>query len=160
MRELAGVNYDHRFGLICCMEVLEHCLDTDIDQLLEDLDRLLAPDGAIIISVPVEIGPALVGKELMRAIAGWRRIGDYQYRDPYRWGELLRMLCARTETAIARPVHPFGDSAAYSHKGFNWRRLKLRIERRLAIRDVRFSPFDGFAGWLSSQVWFRCERLP
>jgi 2-polyprenyl-3-methyl-5-hydroxy-6-metoxy-1,4-benzoquinol methylase len=159
-RDLAGSNYDRRFGLICCMEVFEHCVDADVDYLLEDLDRLLAPGGAIIISVPIEIGPALIGKELLRAIAGRRRIGDYQYRDSYRWGELMRMACAGAATVIARPTHPFGTGAAHSHKGFNWRRLRSPIERRFVIRDVHFSPFDGFAGWLSSQVWFRCERSP
>ena len=160
MRELAASNYDRRFGLICCMEVLEHCLDADVDRLLCDLRRLLAADGAIIISVPIEVGPALIVKELIRAIAGWRRFGDYQYRDSYHWGELVRMACAGSATTITRPAHPFGDGSAYSHKGFNWRRLKSRIARHFVIREVRFSPFDGFAGFLSSQVWFRCEPRP
>ncbi len=159
-RELAGSQYDQRFGLICCTEVLEHCVDSDVDHLLLDMDRLLAIDGSIIISVPIEIGPALIGKELIRAIAGWRRIGDYQHRDSYRWGELFRMAGAGAETAIARPAHPFGTGVAHSHKGFNWRRLRSQIERRFVVREVRFSPFDGLAGWLSSQAWFRCERLP
>jgi hypothetical protein len=26
-------------------------------------------------------GPALLGKQLVRTLAGWSRIGDYQYRD-------------------------------------------------------------------------------
>ena len=147
-----------RFSLICCMEVLEHCLDADVDRLLIDFERLLAPNGTIIISVPVEIGPTLLGKQIARAIAGWRRIGDYQYGDSYRLNELIRMICARNATVIERPRYPFGEGFAHSHKGFNWRRLSARLSRSFVIRETRFSPFNAPAGWCSSQAWFRCER--
>ncbi len=158
--ELESSDYDERFDLICCMEVLEHCLDAAADRLLSDLERLLAPGGTILVSVPIEMGPTLLGKEAVRAIAGWRRIGDYQYRDSYRLTELLRMVCAGSETVIERPSYPFGAGLTHSHKGFNWRRLRSRLSRSFVIRETRFSPFDAFAGWFSSQVWFRCERIP
>ncbi len=155
--ELHSSENDRRFRLICCMEVLEHCLDDDADRLLADLKRLLAPGGAIIISVPIEIGPTLLGKEAIRAMAGWRRIGDYQYRDSYRPKQLIRMVCAGNQTQIERPRYPFGEGFAHSHKGFNWRRLRSRLEQSFVISEIRFSPFNGLAGLFSSQVWFRCE---
>ena len=160
VNQLREASYAGSFDLICCMEVLEHCLDAEADNLLIDLDRLLAPQGSIIISVPIEIGPALFAKELFRALAGWRKLGDYQYRDSYRLSEMLRMIGAGSATAISRPVYPFGAGSAHSHKGFNWRSFHHRISRVFAVREVRFSPFSGFAGWFSSQVWFRCERWP
>jgi 2-polyprenyl-3-methyl-5-hydroxy-6-metoxy-1,4-benzoquinol methylase len=158
-KDLNDVAYEGAFDLICCMEVLEHCLESDAERLLRNLSRLLAPAGLVIISVPIEVGPALLANEFVRAIAGWRRIGDYQHRDSYRFGELMRMLCAGNKTAIPRPAYPFGGDFAHSHKGFNWRTLRSQISRFFVIREVRFSPIDGFSGWLSSQVWFRCDRL-
>jgi 2-polyprenyl-3-methyl-5-hydroxy-6-metoxy-1,4-benzoquinol methylase len=155
---LASPEYAARFDLITCMEVLEHCLDIDAERVLNDFERLLAPGGTVLISVPIEIGPTLLVKEVVRAVAGWRRIGDYQYRDTYGLAELLRMVRAGNETIIERPRYPFGEGLAHSHKGFNWRRLRSRLSRSFLIREIRFSPFNIAGGWCGSQVWFRCGR--
>ena len=155
--DAAGPKHDGRYDLVICMEVLEHCIEADVVRVLDDLGRLIAPRGAVIISVPVEIGPSLLGKQIVRAIAGWRRIGDYQYRERYTGGELLKMVVANSKTAIRRDPYPFGAGVCHMHKGFNWRKLRVALRERFDLRETRFSPLGLPGGMLASQTWFVCE---
>jgi 2-polyprenyl-3-methyl-5-hydroxy-6-metoxy-1,4-benzoquinol methylase len=155
--ELSGPAHDGRYRVITCMEVLEHCIDSDVELVFTDLSRLLAPSGAVIISVPIEIGPSLAGKQMMRMVAGWRGLGDYRYRERYRPSELLRMMFATKRSRIRREPHPVAGGSAYLHKGFNWRRLRTLIRTRFDLKETRFSPLDGLGGWFSSQAWFVCS---
>ena len=70
-----------RFDVVTCMEVLEHCLEDERRRVIGVLADLVAPGGLVVVSVPIEIGPSLAGKQLARAAAGLRRLGDYQYRE-------------------------------------------------------------------------------
>ena len=63
------------YDAIYCMEVLEHVVDPA--PLLDQFNRLLAPGGALVISVPIETGLPVVVKQVARRIAGWRGIGHY-----------------------------------------------------------------------------------
>jgi len=151
--ELERPEYAHRFDGLVCMEVLEHVVD--LDGMLDSWRRLLAPGAKLLISVPVETGPILAGKQLMRRIAGWRGIGDYPGLSPYTWSEFSRSLVAGRQQHMPRLVHKMPDGGAYHcHKGFNWRTLrtalaaKFTLERQLSS-PLRFLP----TGW-GSQAWF------
>lgn len=162
--DLARPEYDGVFDVVICTEVLEHCLDDAVDAALEDFSRTVAPTGTVIISVPVEIGPALAFKQLVRAIASLQRLGDYEHREKYAFPEFRRMLTADDHTEIDRPIYTrsFGPNVEvkfHGHKGFNWRVLESRIRRRFRIRKIHFSPLDGASGWFASQVWFTCSPL-
>jgi 2-polyprenyl-3-methyl-5-hydroxy-6-metoxy-1,4-benzoquinol methylase len=154
---------DASFGVVTCMEVLEHCTADTVDGVLATLRRLLAPGGTLLVSVPVETGPSLLVKQAARALAGRRGVPGYAQRERYRAGELLRMLVAGAETRIPRPVYEtrFEDGTPnryHGHKGFNWRVLASRLDRELTVREVRFSPVHLPGGLLASQVWIRCQR--
>src|SRR5439155_15146188 len=82
-RDLAGATHSGAYGLVVCMEVLEHCVHEDLEKVLWDLRRLVAADGTVLISVPVEIGPTLIFKQVYRRLAGWRGLGDYKYNERY-----------------------------------------------------------------------------
>lgn len=153
LRELAA-----GFDVITCMEVLEHCRQREIDEVLGDLRRLLAPGGTLIVSVPIEIGPALILKQTIRRIAGWRGLGDYRYNERYTLGELLRMTFATSRSAIRRPLYDNAPALPpfHAHKGFNWRALRVRIARDFALRRTCFSPFRLTGPFLNSQAWFIC----
>lgn len=160
--ELASAAHEHAYAVVTCMEVLEHCTESQVAAVMADLKRLAARDGVVIISVPIETGPALAGKQIMRALAGRRGLGDYASRERYRPGEFLRMVFAGARTAIERPVYmadvaPTGPREFCGHKGFNWRALRLRLERDFRIVHNRFSPLGWLGGALSSQAWFICE---
>ena len=159
--QVSGSEHNGQYDAIVCMEVMEHCLPDILERVLNDLRRLVRPDGAVIISVPVETGPTLAAKQLLRRAAAMRNLGDYKYFEKYKWTEFLKMLFANDHTAIERPVY-FADNSLrirpfHGHKGFNWRALKLAVGQRFFVEEVRFSPAAWSRGLFSSQAWFVCK---
>lgn len=149
------------FDAITCMEVLEHCVPAGVEEVLDDLARLVTPEGTVIISVPIEIGPSLIIKQFARRLAALRGMDEYKWTERYSLGELGRMAFATSTTAIPRPVHTSSDiGLSHGHKGFNWRGLERRIEARFSIDRRLFSPLGFLGGFLSSQAWFVCSRRP
>ncbi len=161
--DLARPEHDGAYDVVLCTEVLEHCLDIAVEAALDDFSRTVSPTGTVIISVPVEIGPALAVKQLVRSIAAWQRLGDYEHREKYSFAEFRTSLMASESTQIERPLYsttlaPNIDLKYHGHKGFNWRALESKIRRRFRIRKIHFSP-DGVGKWFASQVWFVCSPL-
>ncbi|MFZ0890455.1 MAG: methyltransferase domain-containing protein [Candidatus Binataceae bacterium] len=160
VKDLKDRSHDGAYGVLTCMEVLEHCVEDVAENVLADLRRLVARRGTVIISVPIEIGPALLGKQMVRTLAGWRELGDYKYRETYTARELFRMVFADPRAAIRRPVYEAqgasGPRHFHGHKGFNWRALRLKLERSFEVRETQFSPLGWLGGCLNSQAWFVC----
>jgi SAM-dependent methyltransferase len=151
-----------RFGVVLCTEVLEHCPTDAVDTALARMQRLVAPDGRVVISVPVETGLPLVVKQLARAVAARRVSSDYRHREHYRAGEFWRMLAPGDRTVVERPVYEtrFASGAAnryHGHKGFNWRAMRRRIGETFNVVETRFSPVSWLGPQLASQAWFVCE---
>ena len=162
--DLARPEHDRAYDVVLCTEVLEHCMDDAVEAALDDFARTVSPTGRVIISVPVEIGPALAFKQLIRAIAAWQRLGDYEHREKYTFAEFRMMLMADERTQIERPIYsrsiaPDAEVKFHGHKGFNWRILESKILRRFEVREIHFSPIDGAGQWFASQVWFICSPL-
>jgi len=159
--DLARPEHDGAYDVVLCTEVLEHCLDIAVEAALDDLSRTVVRTGTVIISVPVEIGPALAVKQFVRSIAAWQRLGDYEHREKYSSQEFRKMLMANEDTRIERPIYtrsmgPNAEVKFHGHKGFNWRVLESKIRRRFRIRKIHFSP-DVVGKWFASQVWFVCS---
>ena len=153
---------DGSFGVIVCMEVLEHCTPETAERVIADLRRLVADDGVVIVSVPVETGPPLAVKQAVRALAALRGMEGYVDRERYTPAELLRMTFAGEDTRIERPVYTSafasGEANVYhGHKGFNWRALRRRLRASFTVRETRFSPLGTPGGLLDSQAWFVCN---
>jgi hypothetical protein len=139
------------------MEVLEHCTPAVVDAVLGDLARLVAPDGRVIISVPIETGPSFLLKYAVRTVAGWRGLGDYRHYEKYPVGDAVRMIASTKQTRLARPVYDDGRHGFHSHYGFNWRHLAERARQVLCIERTVFSPFNTPGGLLDSQAWLVCR---
>ena len=77
-----------RYDAVVCMEVLEHVVD--LEPVIDRLWRVLAPDGTLLVSVPVETGLPLLVKQAARRMAGWRGLGDYADTTGYSWREYGR----------------------------------------------------------------------
>jgi SAM-dependent methyltransferase len=145
------------FDVIFCMEVLEHV--PNIDEVLDRLDRLLAPGGQIVMSVPVETGLPMLVKQAARRIAGWRGIGDYPGTEPYRPSEWLSTLFAGSRQHIRRRVLVNPDGTPFhDHKGFNWMALRRRLEKQFTLGRVLSSPFTWLPPHLGTQAWFLLQK--
>jgi 2-polyprenyl-3-methyl-5-hydroxy-6-metoxy-1,4-benzoquinol methylase len=156
---LAADAHAGAYDVVTCMEVLEHCVDAQRTEVLDTLRRVVKPAGRLIVSVPIEVGPALLGKQLFRAIAAWRGHGDYQHRETYSPRELAAAVLARPPLTRAEydVQTPEGSMRYCGHKGFDWHVLEAEIARRFAIDERRFTPLPPLGAMLNSQVWFVCR---
>jgi SAM-dependent methyltransferase len=144
-----------RYDAVVCMEVLEHAVE--VDAVIDRLWRMLAADGTLLVSVPVETGLPLLMKQAARRVAGWRGIGDYPGTSPYNWRELWAGLFAGSEPHLPRPVYG-GATPFHDHKGFNWMALRDRLARRFVIDRVVASPLRWLGPHLATQVWFVARK--
>jgi SAM-dependent methyltransferase len=145
------------FDVIYCMEVLEHV--TAPGALLERLERLLAPGGSLVISVPIETGLPVVVKQAVRRLAGWRGIGHYPGTTGYTYRELLRSVVAGSTQHIQRPVFTGADgSPNHDHKGFNWRVLRALVRDRFDLVREDTSPVRWLGPHLATQRWFVARK--
>ncbi|PYR11227.1 MAG: hypothetical protein DMG00_10740 [Acidobacteria bacterium] len=127
--------------------------------VVDRLWRLLADDGTLIVSVPVETGVPLLLKQAVRRVAAWRGIGDYRGTAGYNLREYAASVFAGAAPHIARPTYNLdGDVPFHDHKGFNWRALRDRLARRFAIDDVVASPVPRLGPHLATQVWFVARK--
>lgn len=149
---------DHtgRYDAVFCMEVLEHVFDWEPE--LARMARLLTPGGTLVVSVPVETGIPVVLKQVVRTLAGWRKIGHYPGTTGYSWRELASAVFAGPTQHVTRPVFDFGDGPCHDHKGFNWRVLHERLRRQFDVTRIAASPFTWLGPGLATQVWFICRR--
>ncbi|MDX1934743.1 MAG: methyltransferase domain-containing protein [Capsulimonadales bacterium] len=157
IEELLAPEHTGAYRVITCMETLEHCPEPAVDRVLSDMVRLAAPDARIIISVPIEIGPTFLLKYSIRTVAGWRGIGDYRHYEKYTPAAALKMILATADSVIERPIYGSKEAPFHSHYGFNWRRLRKRIEQSLTVEKTLYSPLGFLGGWFSSQAWFLCR---
>jgi SAM-dependent methyltransferase len=144
-----------RYGAVVCMEVLEHVVD--VDSVIDRLWRVLAPDGTLLASVPVETGLPLLVKQVVRRVAGWRGIGDYPGTSSYTWREYGASVVAGPTLHLARPVYG-GHMPYHDHKGFNWMTLRQHLSKRFVIDRVVASPLPWLGPHLATQVWFVARK--
>ncbi len=150
------------FGVVLCTEVLEHCPPDAVDVALARMRRLVADDGRVIISVPVETGLPLVVKQAARAVAARRVSSDYRHRETYRTREFVRMLAPGDRVVVERPVYETEFESGipnryHGHKGFNWRAMRKRVSETFRVIDTRFSPLSWLGPQFASQAWFVCR---
>ena len=157
VRDLDESRHTHAYDVVTCMETLEHCLEPVVDRVLGDLQRLCAPDGVIVISVPIEIGPVFFIKYVVRKLAAIRGLSDYARYESYSLADAWRMAFATRQTVLPRPAYGPAEAPYHSHYGFNWRRLRVKVEDAFELERTLFSPAGWCGGWLSSQVWFVCK---
>jgi ubiquinone/menaquinone biosynthesis C-methylase UbiE len=154
---LDAPDHAQRYDAVFCMEVLEHVFDWEPE--LARMARLLKPGGTLVVSVPVETGIPVIVKQVVRTIAGWRKIGHYPGTTSYSWRELGSAVFAGKKQHVTRPVFDLGSGPCHDHFGFNWRVLRDRLSRQFDVTRVVASPFAWLGPGLATQVWF-IARLP
>ena len=155
--ELERPGHTGAYDGVVCMEVLEHVVDRE--RALALFERLLAPGGMLLVSVPVETGLPLLVKQIMRRIAGWRGLGDYPGTSGYTTRELMASVFAGPRQHITRPLHRQADGfESHDHKGFNWMLLREQIRARFDLLQTLSSPVAWLPPHLGSQAWFVARK--
>jgi SAM-dependent methyltransferase len=138
--------------LAICTETLEHIANPT--EILDAICRYCRPGAHVLITVPIEVGPSLVGKQVGRYFAGLRRPYGYER---YRPGELF-------SAAVLWNVRAFDSSHTHpdptrmtGHKGFDFRKLERDVSSRMDIERTVFSPFPPLGALLNSTVMWRCR---
>ena len=138
-----------KYSLVTLFETIEHLSDVDLDHFLTRCEILLSNDGGIIVSAPIEIGPALILKELNRSI--------FRFKKPeHGFLELIKA------SFLARPAKRAVDIKS-SHKGFDFRRAKLYLERKgWNVHIFHYGPLPIKTWYGNSQVymWVKKPKEP
>ena len=151
--DLDDASHTGAFQGVVCMEVLEHVVTLDV--VLQRLWRVLAADGSLLVSVPVETGIPLIVKQAVRRVAGWRGIGDYPGTSPYRLSELWSSVIAGPRPHLQRPIFGVGGPMPFhDHKGFNWMALRRKLTAYFDVEETVAAPLPWLGPHLATQVWF------
>lgn len=165
-RTVARLELDHRvdiithlsecdgmqFECIACLEVLEHMPLPQRNLFYETCQRHLAPGGACIIDVPVEVGPTLLIKELARRVL--------KGREPeYSNADLLRRSLGRRVHDPQRFDPSNNTTWIHYHTDFDYRELRDELGRHFRLDRSFGSPFPALAPPLGNQEAFIiCHR--
>lgn len=130
-----------KFDTICCLEVLEHFSRENQTQLLIQMKNLLAKNGRLLISVPIETGISSLVKNSIRVLLGQQH-KNTSFKTVFK--SIFSLKIDRNE-----------ENYIYTHIGFNHKILEIVFqENSLKIEKKYYSPFPYFLGFLNSQVYY------
>jgi SAM-dependent methyltransferase len=132
--------------LVICTETLEH-VNSPAD-VLDSILPLCTSDARLLISVPIEIGPALVIKQAGRYLANLR--GNYGY-ESYTLSELISGV-VKSDVSTFPSSHTQADVSLRGHKGFDYRKLREVVARRVVIDREIYSPVSMLGRLFNSTV--------
>lgn len=131
--------------LIFCTETLEHVENPE--KVIDLIIPYSQSDAKIVISVPIEIGPSLIAKQIGRYFANLK--GGYGY-ERYRPSELLA--AAFLWDASSFPSSHSTQTPHKAHKGFDYRKLEGLLKQKINIDRQMFSPFPWLGKYVNSTV--------
>ena len=124
--------------VVTSLEVCEHLTDAEMQEFVDFTVKVMAPNGRLLVSVPIMMGPALLVKELSRSIL-------LQRGTDYATANLLKAAFAGTPT-------PRAEDIKGSHRGFDWRQTMHQLQAAFSLEHTEFSPLP-FNHWYGqSQV--------
>lgn len=132
-----------QYSVITCFEVLEHLEPADTDTFLDFVKQSLAPNGHLIVSVPIMYGPVLVPKALN---AKYVKKTDWSYS----FTELVRGV-------LLQSVKRDPGKLYLNHKGYDWRMTRNQLNAAFDVEAYQFSPFSSLWWGFNSQ-WFGVFR--
>ncbi len=125
-------------NVVVALECFEHINEYDIPNILEWIASLRCP---LFISVPNEVGPAILLKNLGSYLMGYVRHKEYT------WQETLQATLGRLEYVTP---HSLG------HIGFDYRWLAAVIHQKFTITQVGTSPWNFIPRAFSPSLYFYC----
>jgi SAM-dependent methyltransferase len=130
--------------IVVALETLEHIPEATVVRIVENVAGVIRPR-LFIVSVPIEIGPAIWVKYLGSKLMGYRRSRTYTWRDAF-WAGLYNLNRV--------PTH------GVQHRGFNWYWLEQTVRHNAQLRESRSMPFRWLPKWLAPSVMFIAEPIP
>ena len=144
-REMIDVEKHMPFALVTLFETIEHLSLDEIDQFLLLCDRLLSTNGRILISAPIEVGPALLLKEMNRSL----------FRLKFPEHKPIEFVKATLFGIAARRA----ENIKVSHRGFDFRRsITYLKEKGWEVKVLTYGPLPIKTWYGNSQVYFLCYR--
>jgi 2-polyprenyl-3-methyl-5-hydroxy-6-metoxy-1,4-benzoquinol methylase len=143
------------FDLACCTETLEHVRNPG--EILDQLIARLRPGGLLLVSVPIEIGPALLIKQAGRFVANRKRTYGYE---TYTLGELVLAGVLR-DTESFPNSHNGGEGLGNpmtGHRGFDFRKVEKLVRDRAEVERTLFSPVPMLGPAFNSTVLWLARR--
>ncbi|MCA1995412.1 MAG: class I SAM-dependent methyltransferase [Coleofasciculus sp. S288] len=136
--------------LILCTETLEHVEEPE--EILQQMLTYSKPGAKMVISVPIEIGPSLLFKQVGRYLAN--RKGTYGY-ERYRLNELFA--ASILWDADSFPSSHSLKASLRHHKGFDYRKIDKLLRQKLTIERIIPSPFPWLGSLLNSTIIWICS---
>jgi 2-polyprenyl-3-methyl-5-hydroxy-6-metoxy-1,4-benzoquinol methylase len=135
------------FSLITLFETIEHLSEVEAAEFLGTCRKLLSTSGGILISGPIEIGPALLAKEFNRSILHFR-LPDYGLLE-FAGASLLGIPATRAKDIKT------------SHKGFDFRQaIEFFRKSGWAVEVLKFGPLPIGTWYGNSQFYLWLTQKP
>lgn len=129
--------------VVVCLETLEHVEQGDVGKII----AAISTSGAAIFlcSVPVEIGPAVIYKNLASFFFRYHRHKDYSWRETF-WAAMYRL--------DKLPPHN------RQHKGFDWRQLVKQIKEKMLMTNIKCLPFKILTSPFANTIYITAVIAP
>jgi hypothetical protein len=124
--------------ILTCLEVCEHLTDSETQEFIGFALHALAPNGQLLVTVPIMTGPAVLLKELSRSIL-FRRRSDMTASELFK------------AAFLAIPARR-ADDVKTSHRGFDWRATQKTLLGSFRCVSVEFSPLPFKSPYWQSQA--------
>lgn len=142
---LSSVEAAGPFDIITIFETVEHLDDKELCDFLAQASKLLNEQGRILFSAPIEIGPAVLMKELNRCILH-KRLPENSVIELF-LASFLGLAAKRAENIKG------------SHKGFDFRKTIRFLEDHYGpVTIVSYGPLPIGTWYGNSQVYFWLTR--
>ncbi len=127
--------------LILAMESFEHIREATVIRIIENITKRKFK--YMYITVPNEIGPAILIKNVGSYLMGWKRYREYKWRE-----------------TLASAFYKLDKFERHStrHKGFDWRWLAQNLRQNCKIKKITTSPLNVIPMSFSPSIGFICEK--
>lgn len=143
--DFSTVEAEGPFDVITLFETIEHLTEAELKDFLQRADRLLGDRGKILLSAPIEIGPAVLVKELNRCLLHRRRPEN----------NALELFLASLFGIV--PERP--PDVRRTHKGFDFRHAIRYLEASFGPVSIAcYGPLPIGTWYGNSQVYFWLTR--
>lgn len=129
------------YDLIIGLESFEHIPEGQVVRVIESIAK--SNFKYLYITVPNEVGPALLIKNTGSFLMGYSRHKEYTFKETLHAGAYNLDKVSRHTTL---------------HKGFDWRWLAQTLRQNVIIEDKLTSPFSFIPKFISPSIGFVCRR--